>query len=203
MKKTTKRTKRALTAVLAGAMMMSTVAAMSASAYKRLDIHDHYFESESWRSAESAHIDYVKEMRTRDLDLMRKTVKTVTISNDGMYHAKGVKLYGRRILSVNDKAEYVLGGWEQLNPNTSMHGLTSDTFNIGADYAQFAFSFDITWGTDFPFSGIFWDKTYTTNWNELDITMNGTCRSANLYIAIGGKRYKSVQDCYSHKEWRP
>ena len=129
--------------------------------------------------------------------------ETVTISNDGMYHAKSVKLYGRRILSVNDKAEYVLGGWEQLNPNTSMHGLASDTFNIGADYAQFAFSFDITWGTDFPFSGIFWDKTYTTNWNELDITMNGTCRSANLYIAIGGKRYKSVQDCYSHKEWRP
>jgi hypothetical protein len=141
-------------------------------------------------------------MRTRDLDLMRKTVKTVTISNDGMYHAKSVKLYGRRILSVNDKAEYVLGGWEQLNPNTSMHGLTSDTFNIGADYAQFAFSFDITWGTDWPFGQEFWNNVNTVA-EDIRILITGGNRTPEVLIMVNGNTVYKNDNCSAHNQWIP
>ena len=84
--------------------------------------------------------------------------------NHGLYHAKNVKLYGKKIIGVTKIGSFVLGEWEQLNTQTSFNGAHLDgcCCEINGTYIAFAFSFDVTWGTDFPFSGVFWNNINDT-----------------------------------------
>ena len=76
---------------------------------------------------------------------------------------------------------------------------------MAGDYVSFAFSFDITWGTDFPYSGVFWnnDNIYNTDWDDIDIFLNGICRAASVKITVGDEVAVFEKNCSAHKEWRP
>ena len=136
---------------------------------------------------------------------LRNTSKSVYICNGGEYHATNVKLYGRKIIRVEQDGSFTLGAWELLNPITSFNGfLINDVrFDISGTYVAFAFSFDITWGTDFPFSDIFWDDIYNTDWDFINIEMDGMCRTANIRIDVGFYGRIHVQNLQAHKEWTP
>ena len=136
---------------------------------------------------------------------LRNTSKSVYICNSGAYHATNVKLYGRKIIRVEQDGSFTLGAWELLNPITSFNGLLINDvrFDISGTYVAFAFSFDITWGTDFPFSDIFWDDIYNTDWDFINIEMDGMCRTANIRIDVGLYGRIHVQNLQAHKEWTP
>lgn len=136
---------------------------------------------------------------------LRNTSKSVYICNGGEYHATNVKLYGRKIIRVEQDGSFTLGAWELLNPITSFNGLLINDvrFDISGTYVAFAFSFDITWGTDFPFSDIFWDDIYNTDWDFINIEMDGMCRTANIRIDVGLYGRIHVQNLQAHKEWTP
>ncbi|MBQ1536507.1 MAG: hypothetical protein IIZ62_07780, partial [Ruminococcus sp.] len=140
------------------------------------------------------------------IDKMRNTNKKVSIENWGFFHAKNVKLYGRKAIGVDENGNYILGKWEQLNKKTSIHGSVINNFEITGDYFSFAFSYDVTWGTDFPFSRVFLDencKYFATEWDKLQIQMWGAVRTACLDINLGDHAYLSETNCSSHSEWKP
>ena len=200
MKKTAKKTKRALTAALAGVMMMSTVAAISASADDSTSIYEN-------PNYDNINVVFADGDVYRDrVELYRKLYarrKEVVITNNGVYHAKNVKLYGRKVTNVDDDGNFVLGGWEPI-VDTSIHGASnSRRFVIEGLYVQFAFSFDVTWGTDFPYSDVFWTDTYNTDWKKINIELGGFCRNANIKIDVDYKCVVNNKDCDSHTEWRP
>ena len=131
--------------------------------------------------------------------------KKIHFLNDGYYHATNMKLYGRKILAVGYNGDFVLDDWEQLNTTTTLNGGGADqlTLEISGKYVAFAFSYDITWGTDYPYSGVFWNDIYNTNWHYIDINLGGTVRMADIEIKVGEKTVVNETNCSRHNEWKP
>ncbi|MBP5222479.1 MAG: hypothetical protein J6Z35_04875 [Lachnospiraceae bacterium] len=143
--------------------------------------------------------------RLARLNELLDTDKTIKISNKGVYHAKNVCLYGRRIKSVSESGEFILGGWEAIDSDHSIGGIGigTTTYTVSGAFVTFAFSFDVAGGTDFPYSGIFWNDIYNNSWEDIDITLGGTCRMADITITVGGKTVVNEENCSSHDEWTP
>ena len=98
-----------------------------------------------------------------DYNKVKGTKKTIYIENSGFFHAKNVKLYGRKCLGIDDNdGSWILGKWEQINSNQSIHASEVYKYTVDGEYMCFAFSYDITWGTDFPYSGVFWIRIQST-----------------------------------------
>ena len=218
MKNNKRAIKKILSAVLAGAMMMTTAAAVTASA-------DETFDTNSYETYAADNMDNMdlsaikhspaylklkqeqeqkeKEERKKDqITGMYLHQKKIELDQFGLYHAKSVKLYGRRVLSINDDGSFNLGNREVIR-DMSMHCLKTYKFYITGDYVEFAFSFDVTRGTDFPYSGVFWDEAYNNSWNNIRITMGGAVRTASINIKVGGNTVVDESNCSSHSEWRP
>ena len=140
-------------------------------------------------------------------DKVKGTKKKVSIENWGAFTAKNVKLYGRKCLGIDEyTGDWILGKWEQLNETTSYIAGRGIHLDIDGEYMCFAFSYDIVWGTDFPFSRVFLDencKYFATEWDELQIQMWGAVRTACLDINLGDRAYLSETNCSSHSEWKP
>lgn len=127
----------------------------------------------------------------------------VKISNVGLYHAKSSKLYGKRIIDVDkNTGDYILSDWELISEN-SIHGGSQASFKIRSTYVMFAYSFDITWGTDFPYGGVFYTDIYNIYGDDINITLSGCVRNANITIKVGPNTVVDISDCGSHSEWRP
>ena len=143
--------------------------------------------------------------RQNEYTRLCQTRKMVTITNNGAYHAKDICLYGRRILGVYPDGEYLLDEWEVIGKGKCLHGLgtQSTTYDIEGTYAVLAFSFDITAGTDYPYSGVFWNNEDDTSWEKIDINLDGSCRMADINIKVGNKTVVDEENCSSHKEWTP
>ena len=120
-------------------------------------------------------------------------VKTDTAN---AYVTKHQKLFGRKITGINEDGTFKLGNWECIldaaNGNKEL--------DISGSYAEFGFEFDIVWGTDWPYSGVFWtaDKEAV---NDIFIDMSGTCRNAGIEIKVNGKRVFYDSDCSSHRSY--
>ena len=67
----------------------------------------------------------------------------------------------------------------------------------------FAFSYDIAWGTNFPYNGVFWENIYYTDWKEIKIRLTGICRCAFTAIYLDDMRVFYDEGCPSHEEWKP
>ena len=208
-----------LVAVLAAVMAAASMASISASAistippddWRDMDEYEEIYDIETgidgdkeyWRQKQ------LREKYGRQLDYLesrQNTKKKVTIYNYGLYHAKNVKLYGRKCLGVDDYGDWILGDWELICSEDSLHGCTGYGYNITGDYFSFAFSFDITWGTDFPYSGVFLDQSspcFASDWNELNIEIGGTVRSASVVMNLDDQGLFADYNCSSHSEWKP
>ena len=116
-----------------------------------------------------------------------------------------MKVYGRRALCVDYDGNFILDKWEQVNTMDWIDGggTTEITCTVDGDYVAFAFSFDIMWGTDFPYSGIIWNDIHNTNWKTINIRLGGTCRMANIKVTVGTKTVIDERNCDAHKEWKP
>lgn len=208
-----------LVAVLAAVMAAASMASISASAistippddWRDMDEYEEIYDIETgidgdkeyWRQKQ------LREKYGRQLDYLesrQNTKKKVTIYNYGLYHAKNVKLYGRKCLGVDDYGDWILGDWELICSEDSLHGCTGYGYNITGDYFSFAFSFDITWGTDFPYSGVFLDQSspcFASDWNELNIEIGGAVRSASVVMNLDDQGLFADYNCSSHSEWKP
>ena len=205
-----------LVAVLAAVMAAASMASISASAistippddWRDMDEYEEIYDIETgidgdkeyWRQKQ------LREKYGRQLDYLesrQNTKKKVTIYNYGLYHAKNVKLYGRKCLGVDDYGDWILGDWELICSEDSLHGCTGYGYNITGDYFSFAFSFDITWGTDFPYSGVFLDQSspcFASDWNELNIEIGGAVRTASVVMNLDDQGLFADYNCSSHSE---
>lgn len=141
------------------------------------------------------------EKRFEDLQIIKRRVD---IDNSGVYQAKDVKLYGRRILYVSrNTGEFVLGDWECIMNYDTINAPTGKYFKIDGTYVQFAFSYDITWGTNYPYSGIFYTDAYNIYQDDIYITLSGAVRTAGINIKVGDRTVVDESNLSSHKEWKP
>lgn len=211
MKKSSRKV-RFLTTVMAGAMVMTAAASVTASAQTSdnaptASVSVNKMPQKTAQAIqEAARSNHLRDCRWEQLTTLRGVKKEVTVLNCGGYTAKNVKLYGRKIVSVDHNGEYVLGDWELLGGGASTLsgiGLGGYSLTISGDYAAFAFSFDIKGGTDFPYSGVFWNDVYNYGWDEINIELSGTCRMADIEICVGGKKVVDEWNCSSHTEWLP
>ena len=112
------------------------------------------------------------------------------------YATKHQKFYGRPIIGVNEDGSYKLGPWEKLLDEKT--GNKERYFN--GKYAEFGFSFDISWGTDWPYSDVFWtvDKGAA---KEIKIEWGGGVRTAWIEITVDGTKVVDDTNCSSHSEY--
>ncbi|MBR3418360.1 MAG: hypothetical protein IKG82_06690 [Oscillospiraceae bacterium] len=208
-----------LVAVLAAVMAAASMASISASAistippddWRDMDEYEEIYDIETGIDGDK---EYWRQKQLREkygsqldyLESRQNTKKKVTIYNYGLFHAKNVKLYGRKCLGVDDYGDWILGDWELICSEDSLHGCTGYGYNITGDYFSFAFSFDITWGTDFPYSGVFLDQSspcFASDWNELNIEIGGAVRSASVVMNLDDNGLFADYNCSSHSEWKP
>lgn len=208
-----------LVAILAAVMAAASMASISASAistippddWRDMDEYEEIYDIETGIDGDK---EYWRQKQLREkygsqldyLESRQNTKKKVTIYNYGLYHAKNVKLYGRKCLGVDDYGDWILGDWELICSEDSLHGCTGYGYNITGDYFSFAFSFDITWGTDFPYSGVFLDQSspcFASDWNELNIEIGGAVRSASVVMNLDDQGLFADYNCSSHSEWKP
>lgn len=132
---------------------------------------------------------------------MKNRSISVGINNYGFYVLKTSILYGRQVTGVDADGSFRLGPWEVVDRCSTM-AMGGRYFSISGTYAMFAYSVDITAGTDWPYSGIFW-----TNLNEpvtqLSCNMSGTCRMVDISLVVNGKTVYSRDNCDPHREWKP
>ena len=119
----------------------------------------------------------------------------------GGYTAKSAKLYGRRLIKPRDYPA-MLGPWELIWSDTNITAWRSFNVSVPSYYAMFAYSFDILWGTDWPFSGIFWTDIDTPV-TDIKLTHFGFVRNACFSIEVNGKMIFLDENCSSHSEWKP
>ena len=208
-----------LVAVLAAVMAAASMASISASAistippddWRDMDEYEEIYDIETGIDGDK---EYWRQKQLREkygsqldyLESRQNTKKKVTIYNYGLYHAKNVKLYGRKCLGVDDYGDWILGDWELICSEDSLHGCTGYGYNITGDYFSFAFSFDITSGTDFTYSGVFLDQSspcFASDWNELNIEIGGTVRTASVVMNLDDQGLFADYNCSSHSEWKP
>ena len=150
-------------------------------------------------SAGSAEDKYYNE-RVQEFEAMKKSNIWINMyTYDAFYALKTSKLYGRRITGVAPDGSWILGPWEILFSKTSYD---SELFSIMGTYCAFAYSFDIVWGTDWPYSGVFWNNP-ETRVETIRIQTAGTCRMASIRITVDDKTVVNESNCSSHSEWTP
>ena len=121
----------------------------------------------------------------------------VHLAHHGMYSLKSFAFYGRELggnwvcLINGDRATTIpwVGG---LN-----------IIIIGKSYVEFGFEFDIVWGTDWPYSNVFWTAAQTEQEapTDINIEMGGTVRMADIEITVNGKTVVDVTNCDSHNRY--
>ncbi len=143
------------------------------------------------------------ERNLRQFHNLQDMTSNVKISNQGLYHAKSSKLYGKRIVDVDKKTgEFILSDWECIS-NFSLDGYKDVSFKISSTYVAFAYSYDITWGTNFPYSGIFFNDINNIFGDDINITLTGCVRNAGITIKVGQKTVVDEINCSSHSEFKP
>ena len=133
---------------------------------------------------------------TESENIVTETRKRVKITFDPAtaYDTKQYVLYAKPIKGVNSDGSYKLGNWECLRDDNSTN---NETIYVSGKYAEFAFAFDITWGTDWPYNGIFWKADMAAPEN-MYIEWGGGVRHAWIEITVDGKRVVDESNCSSH-----
>lgn len=152
--------------------------------------------------AESSHY----EEQVRKFESMKARTIDLEISFAGMYVAKSAKFYGRKVTGVAADGSFILGGWDVLYKDTSIP-MSFPRKTISGTYVQFAYSVDIVWGTDWPFSRIFWTDVNNPV-KKIEIINQGFVRNVDVAISVetvSGQNgyYFRDSNCSSHKEWKP
>lgn len=145
---------------------------------------------------------YYPEANVR-FDAAQNSKITIRWKNEGLYKAKNIKIWGKKITGVNEWGDFEFGGWELIDTHESACLGDSRSIQIPATYVDIAFSFDIVWGTDFPFSGLIYELENGPT-SRLDIEMGGTVRCASFKVSTPEQGVIiDKHDCQSHDEFDP
>ena len=138
----------------------------------------------------------VANVDTESENIVTETRKVVKITFDPAtaYSTKQYLLYAKPIKGVNSDGSYKLGNWECLKDDDSYK---NKTIYVSGKYAEFAFAFDISSGTDWPYNGIFWKADMAAP-KEMYIEWGGGVRHSWIEITVDGKRVVDESNCSSH-----
>lgn len=125
----------------------------------------------------------------------RKQIK-ITFDPATAYNTKQYTFYAKPITGVNNDGSYKLGNWECLVDDDSKK---NKTIYVSGKYAEFAFAFDISSGTDWPYNDIFWKADMAAPEN-MYIEWGGGVRSAWIEITVDGNRVVDESNCSSSSE---
>lgn len=110
------------------------------------------------------------------------------------YVTKHQKFWARPVIGIDSNGRLKLGEWTCLR---NAEGGNQD-FYIGSRYAEFGFEFDITGGTDWPYSDVFWTAEKGAV-NDIFIEWGGGCRTATIDIMVDDVKVFHDGNCSSHK----
>lgn len=209
----TRKARRAA-ALLAAVMAATTMTGICASAEEPISVT---FSFTRANLSDNQKLDF--ETARERLDIMRKKVVKFKLRNDGdcTFKLNSSKVYGRRAIGVYKDGSYILGNWELLD-EVSNDIMRSNEFKITGDYVVLGYSPDICRGTDFPYSGIFWDATkdrfMSTELNEAEIIIGGTAYNIDVMFTLSLRMqcdgFKDTHtfswqevNCDDHEEWEP
>ena len=143
--------------------------------------------------------DYYEEQMAKYEGMKDRTID-FTFSNTGIYTVKYMKLYTRQVEGVEEDGSFIIGPWKLVKEETKR--TTRIEMKLPGTCVLFAFGFDILWGTDWPYSGVFWDKVDVPV-NNIFINSSGLVRTASLKIEVNGNTVFDDWNLPSHSEWKP
>lgn len=148
-------------------------------------------------SADSAYrqaqLEQFHQMQNRKID--------VEIDNSGGYMVKSTRFYAREVVGVDNDGNFILGGWKCLDSGSN-EPMFTHRLTVNGTCVAFAYSCDVVWGTDFPYSGVFWNHP-DKNVSKIEISLVGLCRAVHLWIKVDDKYVVVDPNCASHSEWKP
>ena len=141
--------------------------------------------------------DYYADQWVQWQDMMENYI-TYKFDNIGYFDVKKTKLYAREIVGQYEDGSYIIGPWKLVHTSDR----EKETVKHPGDYVMFAFGFDITWGTDWPYSDVFWNDP-NTRVKTINIYSWGEVRTSGLTISVNKKEIFDDYNLPSHKEWQP
>lgn len=121
----------------------------------------------------------------------------VKIDSANSYVVKHQRLFGRPIVGVDSDGNHQLGNWELIYDGTS----GDSDFTMSGKYAEFGYEFDIVWGTDWPYSDVFWHQPDGVA-EDIFIEFGGTARNAWIQIRVNGSTVVHDSNCDSHTRYK-
>lgn len=128
-------------------------------------------------------------------DLKVEKRETIKVNFDSAYNyiTNYARFYARPILGVNKDGSYKLGNWECLHES----GSNNQEFYVSGKYAEFAFSFDIMGGKDWPYTDIFWRANQGAP-KKIYIEWGGGSLTPWIEITVDGNRVVDQSGLSSH-----
>ena len=111
-------------------------------------------------------------------------------------------LYARKIVGVNEDGTYQIGPWECISHRSNVCYCEDKQITLPATYVIFGYSFDIAWGTDWPFGQEFWNNVNTTA-EDIMIMITGGTRTPDVLIRVNGNTVYKNDNCSAHNQWIP
>ena len=138
---------------------------------------------------------------TRKTEYVKPTIEKrglirVNTNSANFYSTKHQKFYARPIIGVNDNGSLRLGNWQLLIDEEG----ANRSMLISGKYAEFGFGFDIDWGTNWPYSDVFW-RAAQGPVNNINIEWGGICRAAWIKIKVNDREVVNNSNCSSHSPY--
>ena len=139
-------------------------------------------------------VNHFEELKTRQIN--------IEFSHRGLYVANESMLYARKIIGVNEDGTYQLSPWECISHRYNVSYCEDKQITLPATYIIFGYSFDIAWGTDWPYSKEFWNNANTVA-EDIKILITGGTRTPDVVITVNGKNVYKNDNCPAHEQWIP
>jgi len=135
---------------------------------------------------------------SRSTEYVKTTVERrgaihVRTDSANAYVTKHQKFWARPVTGIESNGKLQLGDWKCLCDA----GSGNQEFMVEGKYAEFGFEFDITAGTDWPYSDVFWPAGNGAV-SDIFIEWGGGCRTAWIDITVDGKKVFHDGNCDSH-----
>lgn len=203
---------RRAVALLGAVMTVATTASICASADNTESVT---FSFSNYSLSDNKKIDF--NTAVGRLRIMGERKVKLKLMNEGTFKTKSSKLYGRRAIGVYKDGSYILSDWELID-DVRNDIMEKRELTITGDYVVLGYSYDVCRGTDFPYSGIFWDATdgkyQGTELNNAEIRISETAYDVSVSFCISC--FMSADDfkdthcfawncdhCEDHEEWVP
>ena len=139
-------------------------------------------------------VKYYEDLKTQQVN--------IEFSQRALYVANHSYLYARKIVGVNEDGTFQLGPWECISHRYNVCYSEDKQITLPATYVAFGYSYDVSLGTDWPFSQQFWYDT-TTPAKDIKIVITGGVRTPEIWIWVNGNIRYFNDNCPAHNQWIP